>query len=383
MENVDNKKRFKLGIIFNFSPQWMGGIVYIINLIKTLSFLDDKDKPEIILFYRTDLEKYVEQIYYPYLELKKWRFPPVYKGYLQSWVIRKNIFVNEILQNYDLDGLYPLHDYPVKTNTTTRLVSWYADLQHKYYPEFFTWRKIIERNVRIRFMLVNSQDLVVSSQSAADDFKRFFGLRNRMKIHIFHFVSVIEDISKLDINYLRGKYKLPESYYLISNQFHKHKNHKVLLKAIIRLKEGGINTHLVMTGRFLDASHSPYMKELHSIIDENHLQSQLSLLGIIPRDEQLLLMKYSQAVLQPSLFEGWSTVIEDAISLQVPVIASSLPVNIEQLGPDGNYFEPHDDKKLAEIILNFPPRNLNDKFYDDYNERVRKAAKVFINIFKD
>ena len=58
------------------------------------------------------------------------------------------------------------------------------------------------------------------------------------------------------------------------------------------------------------------------------------------RAEQLLLMKYAQAVIQPSLFEGWSTVIEDAISLQVPVIASNLPVNIEQLGDRGVYFDP-------------------------------------------
>ena len=25
--------RFKLGIIFNFNPSWMGGIIYILNLI--------------------------------------------------------------------------------------------------------------------------------------------------------------------------------------------------------------------------------------------------------------------------------------------------------------------------------------------------------------
>jgi glycosyltransferase involved in cell wall biosynthesis len=125
------------------------------------------------------------------------------------------------------------------------------------------------------------------------------------------------------------------------------------------------------------------MQELHSIINDHNLQSQISLMGIIPRNEQLLLMKHSQAVLQPSLFEGWSTVIEDAISLQVPVIASSLPVNIEQLGPDGNYFEPHDAEKLAEILNKFPVRNLNDIMYENYTERVRKAAKVFINIFRN
>lgn len=376
-------KRLKLGIIFNFNPSWMGGIIYILNLIRTLDFLDDKDKPEIFLFYRPELRKFLEEIRYPYLETIEWEFPSVYKGFIRSWLTLKNVFVKNIISKYNLDGLYPLHDYPVKTRTKVKLVSWSADLQHKYYPEFFSKRKIIERNSRIKLILRNTDDLVVSSQSVADDFKKFYKLRKEMKIHIFHFVSIIDDLSGLNIIDLSKKYNLPEKYFMISNQFHKHKNHKVLLLALVKLKEMGAHAHLAMTGRFPAASHSTYMQELHSIINEHSLQSNISLLGIIPRNEQLFLMRHAQAVLQPSLFEGWSTVIEDAISLQVPVVASSLPVNIEQLGADGNFFEPHDDSKLAEILFNFPTRNLNDVFYEDYNLRIRNAAKVFLSIFRD
>ena len=67
MTDLHFEKRLKIGILFNFNPNWMGGIVYIINLIKTLEFLDDDDKPEIILFYRSDLKKFVDEINYKYL----------------------------------------------------------------------------------------------------------------------------------------------------------------------------------------------------------------------------------------------------------------------------------------------------------------------------
>jgi glycosyltransferase involved in cell wall biosynthesis len=375
------KKRLKIGIIFNFNPSWMGGIIYILNVLEILDFLDEDEKPEIILFYRHDLKRFVDQVHYPYFRPVEWTFPPVYAGFIKSWLSGKNIFIKDIISQYELDGLYPLHDFPVRSKTRTKLVCWYADLQHKYYPEFFTRRKIFERTLRIRFIIRNSNDLVVSSQAVADDFTRFFRLRKEMKMHIFHFVSVVNNLGGLSINELRKKYNLPEKYFMISNQFHKHKNHKVLLKALIILKGKGSNIHLAMTGRFTSSSHSLYMKELHSIINDNNLLSQISFLGIIPRTEQLLLMKYSQAVIQPSLFEGWSTVIEDAISLQVPVIASSLPVNIEQLEKSGNYFDPHDHEKLAEILYSFPSRNLNDIFYGQYEARIRAAAKVFINIF--
>ncbi len=376
-------KRLNLGIVFNFNPSWMGGIIYILNLIKTLDFLDDDEKPQIFLFYKTDLKRFVDQIKYPYFQAIEWNFPIVYKGYIESWITGKNVFIKDIIDKYDLNGLYPLHDYPVRTRCHTKLVCWYADLQHEYYPGFFTRRKIFERTQRIRFILRNSDDLVVSSQAVADDFKRFFRLREDMRLHIYHFVSVLENFDGLSIEDLREKYNLPGKYYMISNQFHRHKNHKVLLKALVRLKEKGSDIHLAMTGRFPDASSSPYMQELHSIINDYSLQSRISLMGIIPRNEQLLLMKHAQAVLQPSLFEGWSTVIEDAISLQVPVVASSLPVNIEQLGPDGNYFEPHDDEELAEKLFNFPERNLHDVLYPDYNVRIKNAARAFVNIFQE
>jgi glycosyltransferase involved in cell wall biosynthesis len=383
MSESGSSRRLSIGILFNFNPRWMGGVVYIINLIKTFDFLDDENKPEITLFYRPDLEKYVAEISYPYLVSVEWKFPPVYTGYIKSWLLGKNVFVDGILAKYNLDALYPVHDFPVKTRTKTRLVSWYADLQHKHYPEFFSLRKILERNARFRFMLNNSRYLVVSSQSVANDVRKFFRTGKDLKLIIFHFVSVTDVFNQLDIIELRQKYNLPEKYYIISNQFHKHKNHKVILKALVRLKEKKQDIHFAMTGRFPDASHSPYMQELHSIIDEYHLAPHLSFLGIIPRNEQLFLMKHSQAVLQPSLFEGWSTVIEDAISLQVPVIASSLPVNIEQLGASGYYFEAQDDNKLAGILSNFPSRNPEDIFYENYSIRVRKAALGFIKIFQD
>ena len=373
--------RLKLGIVFNFNPSWMGGIIYILNLIRTLNFLDDDEKPEIVLFYRADLKKFAEQIKYPHFKAVEWHFPNVYSGYIKSWLSGKNEFIEKIIRQYALDGLYPVHDFPVRTKGHTKVVCWYADLQHKHYPRFFRKRKLFERSMRIRFIIKNCNSLVLSSQAVKDDFRKFFRLDEKMNVHIFHFVSVIDDLEGLDIDIVREKYKLPAKYFMISNQFHKHKNHKVLLEALALLKQRDSKVHLAITGRFRDSTHSPYMKELHEIIDRHNLHSQISLLGIIPRNEQLLLMKHSQAVLQPSLFEGWSTVIEDAISLQVPVVASDLSVNIEQLGEKGTYFNPHNAEELASILHSFPERNSNVQLYDDYETRVRSAARDFIRIF--
>ncbi len=381
MVNLMGKRRLKLGVLFYFSSSWMGGVIYIINVIKALDFLEEEEKPEVLLFYNPDLKKYVDEITYPYCKPVEWQFPPIAIGYLTSWITGKNVFIDKILTNYELDGLFPLHDYPVKTRSGSKLVSWYADLQHEYYPEFFTRKKILERTARIKFILRNTNDLVVSSMSVADDFKKFFKLRETMKMHIFHFVSVVENPEDNSFEDLRIKYQLPENYFMVSNQFYRHKNHKVILDALAILKSDGILINFALTGKLPDKTYSPYIKELHSIIEKHELKSQINFLGVIPRAHQLLLMRHSRAVVQPTLFEGWSTVIEDAISLQVPVIASSLPVNIEQLGNKGLFFDPARPEELASIICNYPERNLKKTYYEEYTEHIKKAAKVFMNIF--
>lgn len=377
-----NTKRLRLGLLFNFNPKWTGGIIYLINAIRILNFLEDKDKPKVVVFYNPSLQKYIDEINYPFLELVPHQFPSIYKGYINSFIKNKNIFVHDLVVNYKLDGIFPMHDYPVKSKLDAKLVSWYADLQHMYYPQFFTKRKRIERNERIKLILKNSKDLVVSSQAVKDDFLKFFKLPKSLNIHIYHFVSIIEGLPEMTFDEIRSKYELPEHFYMISNQFHKHKNHKVVFEAVAELKKKGIEVCIGITGRFPNEPDSPYMQELHDIINKNDLKQSIKFLGLIPRGDQLLLMKYCKAILQPSLFEGWSTVIEDAKSLQVPVIAANLNVNIEQLEEKGTYFEPFNVSQLVAILENYPNRDYTKQLYDSYESRMKNASYELLSVFK-
>lgn len=377
-----DENRLKIGFLFNFNPKWMGGIVYLLNSIKILNFLEDDKKPLVYIFFKPSLKKFVDEISYPYQKQVMWNFPSVYNGYIKSWLTRRNVFVDKLVNQYKLSAVYPLHDFPVKSNLNAKLVCWYADLQHLHYPEFFSKRKRLERNSRIKFFIKNSNHLVVSSQAVKDDFYKYFKVPPSLNVHIYRFVSIIDELPQIHITELRKKYNLPEKYFMISNQFHKHKNHKVVFKALAELKKVKPKIHFVLTGRFPDEPNSPYMEELHKLVNENDLKQNISFLGLIHRGDQLMLMKYSQAIIQPSLFEGWSTVIEDAKSLQVPVIASDLPVNIEQLQEKGSYFSPHDHKRLIEILKSYPERDFNKKIYEDYEVRMKNAAQTFISIFQ-
>jgi len=375
-------KRKCIGFQFFFDPRWMGGIIYVANSVKVLNFLDDKDKPEVFLFYPKKIQHIIDEIEYPYITKVVWGFAAIPKTFISSIFSRKNLFVAEMVNDYQLDTVFPMHYFPVKEKSNANLVAWFADLQHKYYPEFFTKRKLFENDLKVKFLLKNANNLVVSSQAVKDDFYKFYKIPNKLKIHVYHFVSIIDNLSNVSPKIIIGKYNLPDEYFMVSNQFHKHKNHKVVLQALAKLKSEGKEFHIAMTGSFPSEPDSPYLQELHNIMNKNDLKSNISLLGLIPREDQLILMKHAQAIIQPSLFEGWSTVIEDARSLQTPVIASDLPVNIEQLEDKGKYFSAHNYTKLASLLIEQGKED-GELLYEPYEQRMKQAAYSFYSIFMD
>lgn len=379
---MDIRNRKKIGVLFNFSGSWLGGVYYIQNIIKTLNYLDDKDKPEIIVFYTNELSSFANSIEYPYLKLVPWNFINTYKGYLKSWFAKKNIFVNDIINKYSLDGVYPLYDHPLmdKGLKGKILAAWFPDLQHKFYPNYFNKINLILREARVKLILRNASVLVVSSNDVASHFKKFYRIPSKLKIHVLPFVSIIDNFNFDNFSQLKLRYNLPDEYYMVSNQFYEHKNHIIIMKALSLLKKNGSNIHVVLTGKMQDYRNPKYIEQLKKEIQESKIADCISLLGVIPREDQLCLIENAKAVIQPSLFEGWSTVIEDAKSLQVPVISSNIEVHKEQLEEKGVYFDPTSEEELAAILINFS-RNKEGTRYENYEVRVKECAENFMSIF--
>lgn len=373
--------RPRIGILFTFRRGWMGGIIYIINLVNNLNYLNDEEQPEIVLFYSPDLSDFLPEFNYPHLTLIEYNPPSLWRAYLGSLLLGRNLFVDKLVRGSNLIGIYPLNDWPVarpNTNDGWRAAAWIPDLQHKFYPQYFGFFRRNFRELRIRWVLRNATDLAVSSGDVESHFSRFYRLKSSLRIHVLRFVSGIDNVVLPPKEALINKYGLPSEYFIVSNQFTNHKNHHVLVRALMRLKERSADSVIVCTGKTDFAGNEAYISSLRKAISEGKLENNFRMLGIIPRADQLGLLKHARAVIQPSLFEGWSTVIEDAKTLSVPVIAADLPVNREQLGRQGIYFDPHDDQQLAQVLNTFEPQPLA---FDSFEARAGQFAKDFVSIF--
>ncbi len=71
---------------------------------------------------------------------------------------------------------------------------------------------------------------------------------------------------------------------------------------------------------------------------------------MVSYSDVIALMRGAKAVLNPSLFEGWSTTVEEARALGVPLILSDIAVHREQMGNKAHYFHPDSPKELATVI---------------------------------
>ncbi|MCB0478347.1 MAG: glycosyltransferase, partial [Crocinitomicaceae bacterium] len=221
--------------------------------------------------------------------------------------------------------------------------------------------------------------IVFSSYTALEHYKKFYP-KSTMEKYVIQFCSVI-DFALPEKRALEEKYGIDSPYFICSNQFWKHKNHELVFRALAFLKkQGSLNFKMIFTGKEEDPRNPEYFGEIKKFVLENQLSDDVSFLGFISREDQLGLMQNAMAVVQPSLFEGWGTVVEDAKTLGVQVLCSDIAIHHEQLEDSAYYFDSVDEKDLAEKMNDFVNHEITEKHhYLAVNERLKESAKAIIH----
>jgi glycosyltransferase involved in cell wall biosynthesis len=378
-------QRKRLGLVFSYNDRWIGGTYYTINLIQALKVLPEYKQPEIVIFSNAiDYSRLEQETNYPYLTfemlderpLPKWKRQINY--ILETLTGRKNF--NRTYKGL-LDSLFLIqHCGYLDSVPIERRIYWVPDLQDKHLPQFFTVEGLKSKDKKCKWIAQNAHHLILSSNAVLTDWKTFYP-ESRCKVKVVHFAVTHSPYQHLNIDELRSRYNLPEVYFFSPNQFWAHKNHMVVIKAAEQLKREGTPVVIAFSGKENDNRNPGYTESLKAYVQEHHLEDVIRFLGFLDRAEQLQIMKYARAVIQPSRFEGWSTVIEDAMAMNQPVIASDLGVNKEQLGVYGWYFDAVDQDTLVKQIQ-FLANNLKPINYN-YETKIVDYAETFIKIFDE
>jgi glycosyltransferase involved in cell wall biosynthesis len=145
---------------------------------------------------------------------------------------------------------------------------------------------------------------------------------------------------------VRHKYALSERFLLYVGTIEPRKNLVRLLEAYAALRQSdGIDHTLVLVGSrgWKDAS-------VFETIERLHLQSCVNILGHIPIEDLVAVYNLADALVFPSLYEGFGLPVIEAMACGTPVITSPNGSLREVAGNAAEYIEPTDVESICNGI---------------------------------
>ena len=250
-----------------------------------------------------------------------------------------------------LDVLLPSY-YSLGKHFPIPWVGYVYDFQHKYYPGYFKRKDCTSRDRQLRSTVTEARSVIVNARDVAHDVSKFIP-EATAKIFCLPFAAAPQLDWLTDAQGTLEKYQVREPYFIISNQFWIHKDHKTAFSAFRQIAREHEDISLVCTGHTYDYRHPHYFRDLIEDLERSGVRNRIRILGLIRKRDQIELMKHALAVVQPTLFEGGPGGGSgfDAISLGIPLIASDIPVNREIGGPGVRYFTPSDVPSLTAALL--------------------------------
>jgi len=392
-------KKINLAFYINFNhKKWLGGLNIILNLANYLADnqIKLKHKLNIILITRDN-------------EIKKdFRISNKIKIIQSREIIEMNLFKRVLDKVYllffgktlILERFLKKHNinYLSHTNLATgnnsfcRSLVWIPDFQYIHLPHLFSLKYKIFKKINIFLYSRYSYKIILSSNDAKKDLDKISNIQKN-KVFISKFVFLVKNPKNLPKkSYLLKKYKIRKKYIYLPNQYWVHKNHISVLKALKNISLKDLNKYkiqIVSTGQESDYRDNNHFKNLMSFIQKNKLNKFFNYLGLIKYDEVLSLIYNAKCILNPSLFEGWSSTVEQAKSYDKLLLLSNIGVHKEQNPKYCNYFNPKNYKRLSKLILNIYKSKNHYKQKLDFkitekklNNKIFKYTKDFCKIIK-
>jgi len=296
--------------------------------------------------------------------------------------------LEQLSRRLHLSALYPVHE-SLGPRFPRPWIGWIPDFQHKHLPQYFREHDLLGRDRIFAQLIREAPHVTVSSQDACRDLMRWFPADSN-KVSVLSFTTVARpEWYADDPASVARELALPPKYLMFPSQFWLHKNHGCLFRALGIAADACPDIALVCTGRMHDYRRPEYVDELMAETRRDGLENRIRVLGLLDRRTQVQLMRRAAAIVQPSFFEGWSALVEDARALGKRIYVSDIPVHREQTPPNATFFDPHSPDQLAGLIAEDwphlapgPDRATEQEAFAAQNLRALAYARRFLSIVR-
>ncbi len=216
---------------------------------------------------------------------------------------------------------------PYRCRPEQGLVSSLFDMTPERHPEHFFLPGLRSPHAN-KAAWLEASDLILSISAASADDLTFFLPRLDTPVRVIHLATAIDTVPPAPVPALAGR-----RFWLMVGKRHAYKNGLTLFRAVARLDRGGAGGHAERERPLLVCvGGGTWRPEERRWIGGMGLDAQL--LQLEANDLQLAwLYRQAEAVLVPSIAEGFSLPLIEALACDTPLIASDLEVHREIGGP--------------------------------------------------
>lgn len=217
--------------------------------------------------------------------------------------------------------------------------------------------------------VIESADAIVAvSQSTKDEILAHTKAEESKIVVIYHGVNdafLTASPSEADIRMFRETHKIDGLYWLYVGNRGCYKNFGTLLRAFVRVarETGG---YLVAVGG--KNKLEPWQVDL---LIKNRLEQRVRLSHAMDDDDLQVAYAGAAAFIFPSLAEGFGIPLLEVMAVGTPIVASDIPVFREVAADAALYFDPYDEKALADAMMQVLDGTVRQSLVEEGRRRIR------------
>ena len=216
------------------------------------------------------------------------------------------------------------------------------DLAYLYYPDAFQPKVLRQIKSWTKYSVKKAHHIFAISESTKADLVKEYQIPAH-QISVTHLGSNIKKPAKWNNTEKQKtlkKYNIPSNYFIFIGTRQPRKNLDTLIKAFKSVQATERNIFLVIVG-----------KTWHQFADaELNVGSNVILTGYVPDEDLPKLILGAEALVLPSLYEGFGIPVLEAMNLGTIVTASNVSSIPEITGKHPLLFNPRDEREITQKL---------------------------------
>jgi glycosyltransferase involved in cell wall biosynthesis len=247
----------------------------------------------------------------------------------------------------------PAHNFPL-IKAKKNVITWH-DIGYERYPETYTAWELRSLREGGKSALRSADAIITASNFNKQEMLRWYKINpDRIKvIYAGCKTDFWKKSTEEEIKILRAQLNLDAPYFLYLGRLALRKNIIGLIRAYNSFR-AKINKPFYL---LLAGSDGSFQEDINREIELSPYKEEIKRLGWFPLDQAPILFSGASAFLFPSFYEGFGLPILEAMSCEVPVIASTSGALPEIAGDAAILVPAHDITGFADQMLNIVTDN--------------------------